>query len=359
MRTRRTALLAALVFASASVLASSFPTARAGEIEAVAVRDGKAVMLAASGRVTRTLAADGTVGRAAIAPDGRLVAMTVGRAVAGGPEGVTGDVVVAESLTGATVLRTRFDDPHLGGIAWGPGDRVAFVKDWYELWLIEVATGRARKLADGRAFGASASGVPVSGAGGLLFDPAFAPDGSAVTVGRVEETFHGEDDALDDLWTVDLAGRATRLTSLRRPAGRDAWRIVRSPVPLKDGRTLFTLASSARRDGAWELAAVTGGAPDGGAVEPLGAIRPDTYLAAVRDGYAYSLAMDLRTGTFELVRTSGGGQRDILARGISSFDVPDASPATVVEGRPDAAGDLIGRLAGLLGRRAAAPAGGE
>jgi hypothetical protein len=338
----RTLKIAAVMFVLAAglALAVTFPAARAGDADAVAVRDGKALVVAASGRVLRTFAPGGTVGRAAVSPDGDRVAMSVGTALPGGPDGVSGQVVIADSRNGAPLTRTRFRDAHIGGVAWGAGGRVAFVKDWYELWVLDASSGRLRKLADGRSFGPAAPG-----AGGLLFDPAFSPDGAGVVVGRVEATFEGEDDGLDNIWRVEGTGKAVRLSSLRRPEG--GWRIARGPAVLVDSTIVFTTASSDAAD--WEIAALSDGS-----VRSLGRVAPDSYLAGVRDGDAYLLVMNPTTGTFDVVRSGERGTATLL-RDVTWFDLPDPTaeddPAPAQPGGdPRPSGTVLERLTGHLDR---------
>lgn len=321
------------LLAAGLALAVTFPAARAGAAGAVAVRQGKALVVGASGNVLRTLDSGGAVGRAAMSPDGERVAMSVGTPVAGGPDGVTGQIVVADTRTGLSLARTRFEDAHIGGVSAGPAGRIAFVKDWYELWLLESSSGALRKIADGRSFG-----PPVSGAGGLLFDPAFAPDGASIVVGRVEQTFDGEDDALDNLWRVRLDGAASPLTSLERPAG--GWRIARAPVVLDARTVLFTTTSSASD---WEVSASTDGA-----VRSLGRVAADSYFAGIRDGYVFLLAMNSATGRFDLLRSGDGGTTTLL-RGLTWFDLPDAPPAdTARSGTASARETTLERLTARL-----------
>jgi hypothetical protein len=340
MRTLKIAL-AAVGLAAGLAVALTLSAARAGSADAVAVRGGRALVVGASGRVLRTLVptgalGPGVVGRAAVSPDGERVAMTVGRPLPGGPDGVVGEVVVADARTAAPLLRTRLGEAFLGDVAWGASGRVAFVKDWYELWTLDPVSGTVRKVADGRAFAPTAGG-----AAGMLFAPAFAPDGTIV-VARVEETFDGEDDALDNLWRVDGSGSAERLTDLRRPA--DGWRILRSPVVLADG-TVLAVHAATDAGGVWEVARVAGGA-----LERLATTAPDTLLAGLRDGKLYALVADPRTGLFRLVRSSSTGSETLLD-GLVAFDLPDEAPPAPPSGservpRPAPAGEpgLLPRL---------------
>lgn len=210
---------------------------------------------------------------AAVSPGGDMVALASGRPIRVAMGGVRGDLTVVDVTSGETLLTTGFGDAILTGVAYAPrGNRIAFVKDYEELWLLDVTTERLRRLVD-------VTKPPMRGA--VVFDPAFSPSGKSVFVGVVEDTFHGEDDKLDNLWKVMLDGSVHRLTDQDAPSGPRS-KVLRGPVPRPGGSALVTLGDPAAR--MWRAAVVT---PDG-RLKEVGPVPPLTSaVGATEDGILF------------------------------------------------------------------------
>lgn len=250
----------------------------------VVTADGSVVTIVRPER-TVLLEVDDEVHAAVLSSEGTTVALASGEPVDVGAGGVVGDVSVVNADTGAVLARTNFEDATITGLTYSPrGPRVSFVKDYAELWLLDLESDRVTKIAD--------AGVPPI-AGSALFDPAFAPGGGAIYVGVVEETFHGEDDKLDNLWRVSLDGGARRVTDLQIDRGT-GWKVLRGPTPLPDGRVLVTVGTSGA--GPWHAAMVD----DGGDVTRIGPVPALTSPVGAGDGEILFKTFDWQSSSFDV-----------------------------------------------------------
>lgn len=227
-------------------------------------------------------------GDVALSATGDRLAVAVGIPIRTYMEGVRGQVHVVDVDTGALLEVTSLAPSVVTGVAIdAAGDRVAFVKDYRELWLFDAATGESTRLAD-------AALLAPQETGGAIFDPAFTASGDAVLFGVVEETFQGEDDRLDNLWSVGVGGEPSepqRLTSLEAPSSDEGWTIVRNPVAMSDATTLMALAT----DNVWSVAKITED------VETLGPVPPATVPVAATPDEMLFLSMNMQTLKFNLV----------------------------------------------------------
>ncbi|MDQ4124099.1 MAG: hypothetical protein M3134_00670 [Actinomycetota bacterium] len=227
-------------------------------------------------------------GDVALSANGDRLAVAVGIPIRTYMEGIRGQVHVLDADTGALVELTSLAPSVITGVAIdAAGDHVAFVKDYRELWLFDAGTGESTQLADTELIAPHVRG-------GAIFDPAFTAAGDEVLFGVVEETFQGEDDRLDNLWSVGVGGEPgepRRLTSLEAPSSEEGWTIVRNPVGLPDASTLMALAT----DNVWSVAQV---ADD---VETLGPVPPATVPVAATSDEMLFLSMNMQTLKFNLV----------------------------------------------------------
>lgn len=234
-------------------------------------------------------------GDVAISADGDTIAVAVGTPARTQMEGVSGQVQVVD-LTGADpVITTELPSGVVTGMAVAADGRtVAFVRDYEELWTLDVDGRRLGKVAD-------ADMLAPDEVGAVVFDPTFSPDGASVVFGLVEDTFYGEDDKLDNLWSVPVgaenASEAHRLTDVAAPVGEQSWSIVRGPVSTPNG-VVFTLAT----DDVWHAAVI-----DGGALQELGPLPRATVPVAVGSDDILFLSMNMSTQSFNLVTMNIGG----------------------------------------------------
>lgn len=236
------------------------------------------------------------VGAVSLTPDGDKVAFASGEPIQEAGGGVAGQVAVADSSDGRLLARTNLGRGIVTGVNLSrDGRRVAFVKDYQELWVMKADGTSLRKIADAGAL------APVPGS--TLFDPAFTPNGEAIYFGVVEQTFFGEDDKLDNIWKSSLDGEASRVTHFSTPEGPRSWRVVRGPLPLGHGKVLFTTGRSTDRT--WEVARVG----RSGKTTSLGPVPSMTKALGVSTREITLETLDNRTGTYDLYTMSlrGGG----------------------------------------------------
>lgn len=170
---------------------------------------------------------------------GDLVAVTTGIQVTDHLEGVIGQLQVIDTSSLVSVMSTNFNEAILTDVSISPdGKFVAFVKDYTELWLLDVALGQARKLTD-------APTLAPATMGSVVMSPTFASDSRSIYVVVVEKTFAGgEDDKLDNIWKVSLLGTATKYTNLTEGSGLNDWLIVRQPIAMPNGNVMYSTATS-------------------------------------------------------------------------------------------------------------------
>ena len=258
------------------------------------VVDGKLRVSGARGDVD--LQTTQPVGAVALTSDGEKLALATGAPIEEAIGGVKGQVAVVDSSDGSVLARTEFDRAIVTGVDLSrDGRRVAFVKDYQELWVMKSDGSNLRKIADAGAL------APVLGS--TLFDPAFSPRGQAVYFGLVEQTFFGEDDKVDNIWKVFMDGRASRVTHLSAPGGLQSWTVVRGPLPVGHGEVLFTTGSSTA--GAWQIARVG----SGGRATALGPVPSMTKAVGVGSREITLETLDNRTGTYDLYSMSLDGGR--------------------------------------------------
>lgn len=234
------------------------------------------------------------VGAVAMTPDGKEIVLTTGTLVKEAVGGVRGQVAVVDSGNGRVLAKTDFHRAIVTDVAFSrDGLRVAFVKDYQELWVMNADGALLRKVADAGAL------APVPGS--TLFDPAFSPSGQAVYFGVVEQTFFGEDDKLDNIWRVSMKGRASRVTHFSAPSSRQGWKVVRGPLPLGGGEVLFTTGESAREE--WQVARLG----PGGSVLTLGPIPPMTRAVGISSREITLETLDNRTASYDLYSMSVDG----------------------------------------------------
>lgn len=172
-----------------------------------------------------------------ISDDGKTLVASTGVIIPEDAGGVAGQVIAIDLEGLETFALTAFPDAVITHVALSPGETaVAFVKDYSELWVMDLPAGGVRKILDSKSLSANL--------GSMFFEPAFACDGSSIYVGLVEKNFAGgEDDKLDNIWSVSLDGSSVRkITSFAEGAAEEDWLIVRSPVPLSDGSLHFTVS---------------------------------------------------------------------------------------------------------------------
>jgi hypothetical protein len=163
------------------------------------------------------------------------------------------------------------------------------VRDYRELWVLNLASNHLRKLADSRI-------IAPYDAGSILFSPAFSLEGEALYFGVVEETFHGEDDRLDNLWTVSTSGGSpSRLTALTVPPGSQSWAVLRGPLVLPEGLLIASYGESLLNP--WEVVAVG----EGGSLDSLGPLPPLTFPVAANGNHLTFLTMNPETTKFSLI----------------------------------------------------------
>ncbi len=258
------------------------------------VVDGKLKVSGTTGEIDLQTAQP--VGAVALTPDGDELALTTGTPVEEAIGGVRGQVAVVDSSDGSVLAQTEFDGAIVTGVSFSrDGRRVAFVKDYQELWVMEADGTELRKVADAGAL------APVLGS--TLFDPAFSPSGQAVYFGLVEQTFFGEDDKVDNIWRVSMDGRASRVTHLSAPGGFQSWTVVRGPLPLGHREVLFTMGRSTERT--WQVARVG----PGGRASALGPVPSMTKAVGVSSGEITLETLDNRTAAYDLYSMSLDGGR--------------------------------------------------
>lgn len=258
------------------------------------VVDGKVKVFGMSGEVELQTALP--VGAVALTPDGEELALTTGTLVKEAIGGVRGQVAVVDSSDGNVLAQTEFRRAIVTGVDFSrDGRRVAFVKDYQELWVMEADGTALRKVADAGAL------APVPGS--TLFDPAFSPSGQAIYFGLVEQTFFGEDDKVDNIWRVSIDGRASRVTHLSAPGGLQSWTVVRGPLPLGHGEVLFTTGRSTERT--WQVARVG----PGGRTSALGPVPSMTRAVGVSSREITLETLDNRTAAYDLYSMSLDGGR--------------------------------------------------
>lgn len=236
------------------------------------------------------------VGAVSLTPDGDKVAFASGEPVEEAGGGVAGEVAVVDGTDGRLLARTDLQQGIVTGVNLSrDGRRVAFVKNYQELWVMKADGTALKKVADAGAL------APVLGS--TLFDPAFTPNGQSIYFGVVEQTFFGEDDKLDNIWKSSLAGDVSRVTHFSAPKGPRNWRVVRGPLPLGHGKVLFTTGRSAEKT--WEVARVG----RSGKVSAVGPVPSMTKALGVSTGEITLETLDNRTGTYDLYTMSlqGGG----------------------------------------------------
>lgn len=231
------------------------------------------------------------VGAVALASDGGELALTTGTPIEEAIGGVRGQVAVVDSADGSVLAQTEFDRAVVTGVDFSrDGRRVAFVKDYQELWVMEADGSELRKVADAGAL------APVLGS--TLFDPAFSPSGQAVYFGLVEQTFFGEDDKVDNIWKVSMDGQASRVTHLSAPGGLQSWTVVRGPLPVGHGEVLFTTGRST--ESLWQVARVG----SGGRTTALGPVPSMTKAIGVSSREITFETLDNRTAAYDLYSMS-------------------------------------------------------
>ncbi|CAN5240454.1 hypothetical protein BH20ACT22_BH20ACT22_02870 [soil metagenome] len=231
------------------------------------------------------------VGAVALASDGGELALTTGTPIEEAIGGVRGQVAVVDSADGSVLAQTEFDRAVVTGVDFSrDGRRVAFVKDYQELWVMEADGSELRKVADAGAL------APVLGS--TLFDPAFSPSGQAVYFGLVEQTFFGEDDKVDNIWKVSMDGEASRVTHLSAPGGLQSWTVVRGPLPVGHGEVLFTTGRST--ESLWQVARVG----SGGRTTALGPVPSMTKAIGVSSREITFETLDNRTAAYDLYSMS-------------------------------------------------------
>ena len=270
-------------------------SANTSPVRAIAsVVDGRLRVSGDSGVVD--LQTSDPVGAVSLTPNGKKVAFATGAPVREATGGVRGQVAVVDTSDGRLLARTELQRATVTGVTFSrDGSRVAFVKDYQELWVMEANGTSLRKVADAGAL------APVPGS--TLFDPAFAPDGQAIYFGVVEQTFFGEDDKLDNIWKASLDGRASRVTSLSASSRPRSWTVVRGPLPLGHGEVLFTMGRSTEKT--WEVARV---GPGGHAVT-LGPVPSMTRALGVGSREIMLETLDNHTGSYDFYSMSLDGGR--------------------------------------------------
>lgn len=239
----------------------------------------------------RVIALDGGLVPVVLSPDGSRLA-AIGPAV----DGLRSEVCVAEVATLATwtcsdpsILASGVD---AGSLRWSPdGARLAFVEDHVvtgldgDLWIMDAVTGGLRNVDDD---GVSGIADPVlgfpEGTVTLPMAPAFTPDGSALTYGRLV----AEDGVLDreEIVTVPVAGGPAEVL-LGLPGPPDAGGATYfGGVWAPDGsRFLASLGADALAEGAGIVAITT----DGGTMVTLAGVAdpnagPPAAAAVAADG---------------------------------------------------------------------------
>lgn len=288
-RPLRIKLVATLVGLTALVAVSSteWSTAAQTPYSALAyVRGGELTVRTKTGDTAVRLPQ--SVGDVALSPDGTLVAVTLGRTEPYGAGGVHGNVALIDWDTGQTLVTTGFTDALVTDVAFSPtGGLVAFVKDYRELWVLEIGSNEVNQMTR------TASIAPLE-LGSAIFDPVFSPDGEEILFGLVERTFFGEDDKLDNLWSVSLAGKAQPVTTLPVPAGVDAWHILRSP---QFAASKPFLISAVAGSDYWDVVAVT---PEGG-IRKVGPVPANTLLIGATQQATLFMTENPKTLLFNVV----------------------------------------------------------
>jgi hypothetical protein len=275
-----------------------------------AIAHGRGV-IAAVGHDLVTIAADGTTGVSA-APRGigvvRHVAARGGVGTAYVLDRRGPDTIVIDTPNGITELPQPGEAMHP---AWSPaGDLV---------WSLGSRL-RIRSHTPGHRVADIAS--PTRHA--VVFSPVFASRSRfVVVVSQPPTAAVPEDEALDDLWSYDIArARWTQLT--RFTADTDRWSAIRTPVVASRGVVEFVRISgsaSATVQPAFELWRLRGRTAT--MVQPLPYER---YLAASDGTTRVWDVPDRVTGAWRLQREDAGGHRTALGCGavmVDPLDQPD------------------------------------
>ena len=164
-----------------------------------------------------------------------------------------------------------------------------------------------------------------------VFSPVFTSSGELLVVGSEPAAgYEGEDDALDNLWSVDPAtGAWERVTDF--VAAGDAWSIIRTPVPMDDGSIRFIrvagLASATvvPESEVWELFA--------GSATLIDARASDSYLAGALGGDLVYNVPGTLVAEWRLVRDRKGEAIDlgcgaVMVDPVSQIDPDLAAPVS-------------------------------
>lgn len=243
----RHAAIAMALSVGVSVLVVSPPTAAdEGPAAVVTVDDGLlSLWRHDTGAVRLTLPAP--VFQADLDAEGDRLAVATGVPVMDRLGGVTGQVaaldVASDSGQVETLATTQFSGAIITHVAMSSdGSKIAFVKDYSELWWMRVPEVSTNQTVPVRMTDAE---TLAPGGGNLLFQPTFSADGLSVYVGAVEKNFAGgEDDKLDNIWQVTMGGQATKVTQLAEGPAEHDWLIVRDPIALEDGSIMYTTLES-------------------------------------------------------------------------------------------------------------------
>jgi hypothetical protein len=267
----------------------------------IAALDHDLVAIAADGASDRTGAPGGTgVVRHVAARAGVGTAYVLDRR---GP-----DTIVIDTPNGITELRQPGEVLHpawssAGDLVWSLGSRL-----------------RLRSHASGHPITDMSS--PVRHA--IVFSPVFAnPNRLVVVVSEPPSAAVPEDDALDDLWSYDIAReRWTRLT--RFTADADRWSAIRTPVVASRGVVEFVRISgsaSATVVPAFELWRL-----QRRAAAMVRALPDERYLAASDGATRVWNVPDRVTGAWRLQREDASGDRTAIGCGavmVDPLDQPD------------------------------------
>lgn len=210
------------------------PTASIGGDSALAyVRQGNIWVTSSQNSRSKRVTSDARNAEPSWAPDGsRLVYIKY-------PPVLEATEVVGGTRSGmlwAVDVRSRNETPLRVGNAsqprWAPsGDEIAYVYQGSELRILDLKSRLVRTVVGG----------PRSD-NDRLWSPRWLPDGGLVFV-RLESSWHGVDDRLDNLWLLDKSGEERRLTAFKVPEVSEApyaWTIIRAPVwDEKSGNILF------------------------------------------------------------------------------------------------------------------------
>ena len=266
----------------------------AGEVHVWSPEGG----LSAVGLPNPTYAAD-------IDPMGELLAVTTGLPIHEQMEGVIGQVVVLDPTAPTRpLISTAFHNAALTGITFSPdGSRVAFIKDYREVWELNLVSRDLEELFD--------VGTFVHEPGGVVFDPVYALDGSALYAGVVEKSFEGgEDDKLDNLYYIarsewDSDGA---VTSFSEGPNYEDWQILRRPVTLSDGSVIVTTIRSGTAEEpepSWTISLLEDSTPGDEGDETLsdvelGAVPSMTLAVGETDNELLFLSYDHGSNNYDL-----------------------------------------------------------